>query len=141
MYATLADIETSIGPERLSRIADRENTGVIDAAVVDDAILRASAEIDAAVGQRYRLPFSTTPTVLRDICVELAIYIMARDPDEDQRLRVKAARDRLADLRDGRTALTDAALAGTDDEPSASGAGADLARVRPFTSGLDMRGF
>lgn len=140
MYATLDDLKIALGVDRLLRIADRDRDDVVDAQVVDTAIERASAEIDAAIGQRYRLPLASVPLVVRDICIDLSHYILDLDPDEDLRSRAKAARKRLEDLRDGRTVLTDAATAGTTDDPAEGGRGSDLPRVRPFVSGLDLGG-
>lgn len=135
MYATVDNLKLAIGESRVLHLADREGEGV-DAALIADALLRASAEIDAAISQRYALPLANVPTVLRSIAIDLAHYHLDLDPSDDLERRAKFARTQLADLRDGKTLLADAELSGSGDAVDGSEVGEDLPQVRPFKSSV-----
>lgn len=140
MYAAQSDITAAIGEDRLLLIADRDNDGVVDAAVVSEALLDAAAEIDSAVGGRYKLPMTPVPRRLRRIAVDIAQFHLDPNPSEDLMARVKDARAFLVQVSKGIMTLSDAALIG-DDKPSEEGSQTDLAARKSFKSALDTEGF
>lgn len=141
MYASLDDMILSLGEDRLLRIADRDRDGVIDDAVVRDALSRAASEIDSSIGGRYRLPMANIPEVLRSISIDLAHYHLDLDPTDDLRGRAKDARASLRSISKGESHLADAELAASGVGIKATGPSASHARVQGFKSGLDMSGF
>lgn len=76
-YATQSDIENEIGLDQLKVLADRDGDDAVDTAVVTRALDDASAEMDTYLRKRYQLPLAETPTYLRKVCVDLAIYNLA----------------------------------------------------------------
>ena len=141
MYAVLADIITAIGEDALLQIADRDGDGSVDADIVAEALLDASAEIDGAVGKRYKLPIDPVPRRLRRIAVDLAEYHLDNNPTENLEKRAKAAREALKNISNGTEELRDAALAGTGDEPGGGGSGDDLPAVEQYESKMDLDGY
>lgn len=141
MYAVLADIITAIGEDALLAIADRDGDGNVDADIVAEALLDASAEIDGAVGARYKLPINPVPRRLKRIAVDLAQYHLDSNPTENLEKRAKAARDALKNIANGTEELRDAVLAGTGEEPDGGGSGDDLPEVGQFQGTLDTDGY
>jgi len=141
VYATQADLERAIGKTRLLRIADREDDEVVDADVVEDALRRASSEIDSAIGGRYKLPISPVPDILRSVAIDLAHYHLDLDPQDDLTSRAKAARTQLMQISKGISHLTDAELSSAGQPVSAVGPNTHKASVKRFQTGLDMSGF
>lgn len=74
VYATQSDIIDAYGIDLLTVVADRDGDGEIDAKVVDRALTSASAIIDAHVLGRYPAPWPAVPDLVRDVCVDIAIY-------------------------------------------------------------------
>ena len=73
-YCTQADITKQITENQLIQLTDDADAGVVDTAVVDDAIAAADDVIDGYCAQRYTVPFSPTPGIINKISVDLAIY-------------------------------------------------------------------
>ena len=63
-YATLAALLERYDESEILVIADRDQDGEIDEAVVQDALDDATAEIDTWVQARYTLPLPRTPEIL-----------------------------------------------------------------------------
>ncbi|MBS7703313.1 gp436 family protein [Chelatococcus asaccharovorans] len=76
-YALSADIDALYGEDLLKVIADRDRSGTVDQPSVDRALQEATGEIDAYISQRYAVPVSPVPTVLRRVCVDMAVYYLA----------------------------------------------------------------
>ena len=72
-YAAKADLLQSIDEAVLIQLTDDIDAGVVDDAVVEAALVEASALVDGYVGSRYALPLATTPDILRRFCVDLAL--------------------------------------------------------------------
>ena len=85
-YATQADMVSRFGEEELIELTDRADPplGVIDAAVLADAIADADAMIDSYIGRRYALPLATVPAVLVQVACALTRKALFKDlpPDE-----------------------------------------------------------
>jgi len=140
MYAVLSDITAAIGEPRLLLIADRNDDGVVDEAVVTEALLDAAAEIDSAVGGRYKLPMEPVPRRLRRVAVDIAQFHLDPNPSEDLMARVKDARAFLVQVSKGIMTLSDAALIG-DEKPHEDGSQSDYAARKAFKSSLNTEGF
>ncbi|WP_028468430.1 gp436 family protein [Neptunomonas japonica] len=77
MYAVKADMTTRFGEEELILLTDHDaDAGVINDAVLDQALADASAEIDGYLGGRYTLPLPTIPAVLTRISCDIARYLL-----------------------------------------------------------------
>jgi phage gp36-like protein len=132
-YATLAGLLDRYGEGLLLQVTDRASTptGVVDTAAVDRALVDADAVIDASLAVRYRLPLASTPPIVADLALSIAIYKLHRfEPDAKIKADFEQAMRDLDRIADGRKKLD---LAGT--EPAGSGAGAVRAidRERPLS--------
>lgn len=139
-YATLQLLTESYGEQLLVELTDRAGvrTGQIDADVVDRKLADTDALIDGYLAGRYVLPLATTPPLLVDIALQIAIY----------KLHTYTANDKItADYKDAKASLDKIAsgtirlnVAGV--EPTSSGAAGVVTtdRERDFTP-ENMRGF
>jgi phage gp36-like protein len=73
-YAVQQDLVDRFGDAELKQLTDRVNGTTIDATVVAAALADAGAEIDSYLVQRYALPLSATPDVLKRVACEIARY-------------------------------------------------------------------
>lgn len=80
MYATKQDMIDRYGEEPLIELTDRADPpeGVIDDAVLDAALIDASATIDGYIMRRYELPLSGVPLVVKGHCMTIAWYRLHR---------------------------------------------------------------
>ena len=72
-YATADDIRKWLDEDELIQLTDDDDTGSVDAAVVQNALDYATAAVDGYVGTRYSLPLSVVPPILVYYCADLAI--------------------------------------------------------------------
>lgn len=89
MYANLADVIGRYGVDAVLMVADRDRDGTIDDAVVAQAIADASAEVDAYVGQRVRLPLDPVPSVLNRVAVDIVMYRLSLDAGATEERRAR----------------------------------------------------
>lgn len=73
-YCTQSDLEEQISADELEQLTDDTGDGAVDATVIARAIADADAEIDAYLFDRYAVPLSTVPAVIRKLSVDMAIY-------------------------------------------------------------------
>ncbi|MBM4394365.1 MAG: DUF1320 domain-containing protein [Deltaproteobacteria bacterium] len=111
-YCTRQDLVDRIGEDLLRGWSDLEATGVANEGRLTRAIEDAGAEIDSYAQTRFAVPFVPTPSKIRQVAVDLAIWNLAsaKGIDENSADRVhvqrwKAAVAYLRDLADGRAAL------------------------------------
>lgn len=83
-YITLQHLIDRFGEQEIMQLADRDNDDVIDQAVVDTAIERSEAEIEAALATRYKTPFSDTPKVVIEWACDMARYYLYTDGAPEQ---------------------------------------------------------
>lgn len=113
MYCTVDDLRAHLPERRLIEVSDDvhpNSAGEVQASVVDAAIQSAGALIDSYVGQRYPLPLSTVPDILRRIAVNLAVCdlydrVTEMQTTEGMRDRRKEATRLLELILDGKITL------------------------------------
>lgn len=107
-YCTKADIIDLLTEETLIGLTDDHGVGRVDDARVAKAIADADAEIDGYAGERYSLPFSPAPLIVRKLSVDISIYnLYARRqgaPDE-RRQRYDNSVKLLKEIAAGRVTL------------------------------------
>lgn len=107
-YISQQEIIDSIGESDFVLLADRDCDGDVDAAVVARAIAAAESEVSSYVGQRYALPLATTPPILIQVTIDVAVYRLADTPDkmtDERRRRYEDARGWLTKLAHGTVRL------------------------------------
>ncbi len=73
-YATQQNMVDRFGEREVMALTDRDNTGVIDAAILAQSLAQADNEINAYLAGRYALPLATTPLIVRDFACDIARY-------------------------------------------------------------------
>lgn len=109
-YATQADMIDAFGEREVIALADRDNLGVLDAALLAAALTKASGEIDIYLGARYAVPLASPPPLIVTCCCDIARYRLsgAQVTEVDTvRNRYKDAIRFLEGVRDGKTDLAD----------------------------------
>jgi phage gp36-like protein len=107
-YATRDSMVERWGMDALLVVADRDQDGVLDDAVVDQALVDASAEIDTYVGAKNRLPLPSIPEVLVRLCSDIALYRLSSDgasATEEKRKRYEDAVGLLRRVASGEVSL------------------------------------
>jgi phage gp36-like protein len=88
-------MKTLLPEERIIELTDDEDTGSVNQARVDEAIAQADSEIDGYLGERYAVPLSPVPPVIRKLSVDMAVYHLysrrAEDIPETRRDRYRHA--------------------------------------------------
>lgn len=103
VFADLAAMQARFEERDLIQLTDAQGVGVIDAARIDQALLRADAEIVGYVARRHAdaAAFAGHPK-LSDIACDLAFVDLWRsDPPEWVKERRKAAFQQLRDISSG----------------------------------------
>jgi len=138
-YAAEQDIIDLHGAELLDLLADTDGDGNRDSAAVTQALEDASAVIDSYLSARYALPLSQIPRTLVTLCVDIAIYRLARSPDllsEDIRQRYEDALKHLSHIAAGKAGL------GIAEPESAGSSEMVVMDAQPRRSGRDkLRGW
>ncbi|EBY7514896.1 DUF1320 domain-containing protein [Salmonella enterica subsp. enterica serovar Richmond] len=77
MYATPEDMLLAFGEDECAALCDPDRVGVPDIPVMQNALERASAEIDGYLVARYPTPWPDTPRILVGRCCDIARYHLA----------------------------------------------------------------
>jgi len=81
MYCSISDIENHLNKETLLLLADDDKNGIIDDEIVEAAIRHSDSIIDSFIRNRFSVPFSLVPDLIRTISTDLAIgNLFARCP-------------------------------------------------------------
>lgn len=89
-YCTLADIEKAIDTRSLIQLTDDEGLNVVNQVRIDEAVSAAQGEVDGYLQERYQVPLSPVPALVRAATVDLAIYnLYSRKFDEMPTTRQK----------------------------------------------------
>ncbi len=75
-YADSSDLLKLLPEETLIGLTDDEDLGTVNSGRVDAALETATVVIDGYLASRYNLPFSSTPPILKSICVDLAGHLL-----------------------------------------------------------------
>jgi phage gp36-like protein len=80
-YSTRADIEARFGRGAVLGFVDDDASGAAasdEAAFINSAIATADHQIDSMLSNRYGVPFTTPPDLVRDLSCDLAFYEMSK---------------------------------------------------------------
>ncbi|MGE4526824.1 MAG: gp436 family protein [Rhodospirillaceae bacterium] len=138
-YATQADIVDAYGIDLLSVVADRNDDGEIDTTAVERALTAATSIIDAHVLARFPSPWPEVPGLVRDLCIDIALYKMSgegRGLTDERRTRYEDALAFLKRVADGKA---DLGLPGSAAAPVRAGAVVASGERRRF-SRTSLRG-
>jgi len=105
MYANQADMEKRFQSSELVSLTAKNGGTVLDAGVLVEALVSATARIDAYLASSYSVPLADVPIILRDACCDIARYDLDPRPPEDVRRRYEATISFLKDLQSGRATL------------------------------------
>lgn len=128
-YATPQNMIDEFALREMQSIGDPDGVGVIDMARVQNALSKASEQIDFFAGQRCALPLviasPAVATFLSQLCMDIARYrltgssgITATDEVKD---RYKEADAKLAQIASGKIILCSQTGIGPDGVPSGGG--------------------
>lgn len=73
-YIVKADILKQITDADLIELTDDNNTGLVDDAIVDGAIINAEGEVDGYLAKRYATPVNPIPDIVKAFTVDVAIH-------------------------------------------------------------------
>jgi len=136
-YTTQAAVQVAVGgSEALLQLSDQENTGVVNATVVAQAIAAADTMIDSYLSQRWAVPLTTVPDGIVNLSTRWAARELRRFGYKGQPIMedIKAEEiDRawLKDVRDGKVQVP-----GLD--PVTSKAAIVIDKAAPRESTLDI---
>lgn len=125
-YATQTDMIDAFGEREVIALTDRDNVGVIDAALLVDRLDKATSEIETYLVGRYVVPLSSVSPLITTYCCDIARYRLsgASVAEVDTvRTRYKDAIRFLEAVRDGKIDL------GTDVAPATDAATQNLVYV------------
>lgn len=93
-YATQSEFSEAFGAQLTIELTNLEDptATTVDATVMTRGLTRASALIDSYLSGRYALPLSTTPEVIKTLCLDIARYYLGHNAEEkDVRQRYEDA--------------------------------------------------
>lgn len=139
-YTDQTQLTDRFGEAFLIRLTDRAEpaAGAIDADVIARALADTDAMIDGYLAGRYALPLDTTPPLVADLALVIAIYkLHVYEPDQKIRADYEDALKQLREIASGTIKLNVAGL-----EPEGTGGtGARVTdRERPMTE-ANLKGF
>lgn len=109
IYATLQQFKQAIPTHIINAAGYDDDTGVLDDARVQASIDEAIAEINGYLAKPYDLPFTATSNkTLEGICIDIAVYKLARSYDaltEDIRKRYEDRLTYLSKVMEGKAYL------------------------------------
>ncbi len=101
-YATYDDLLTAFSETEMLLVSDRNNYGVPDDTVINEALSFADEMIDGYLRERYSLPLSNIPRNLVGIACDIARYrLYQNQPTELVSMRYEAALLWLKDIARG----------------------------------------
>lgn len=108
IYATTAQLESYLGTEAYERLCDRDDSGAVDTADVEDALANASSLADSYIAKWIPslIAAAATPSALTQHVLYIAVYLLAGDNSTDeQRKRYEDALKWLRDVQRGDASL------------------------------------
>ncbi len=107
-YAIQSDIEDLYGAALLLKIADLDRDGIPDPEVVQKGLRSADEIINAYLSALYTLPLPSTPGVVREMAVDIAVYkiaLLRAARTDEMRLRYEDALKLLERISTGKAGL------------------------------------
>lgn len=108
MYLTPQDFSKLFGDAETLTLCDRQGTGILDLDILNNALSKASAEVDSYLATRYPLPLTQAPEILVSITADITRYrLTGGDLSESSPILIRYAKA-LAWLKDivaGRASL------------------------------------
>ncbi|MCH7768889.1 MAG: DUF1320 domain-containing protein [Nitrospinae bacterium] len=92
-YITQSDIEDQLSESELIQLTDDSGAGQVDSNVVARAIADADDEVNSHLQERYTVPLSPVPGLIRKLSVDVAIYNLYSRRDLDAPVRTKRYED------------------------------------------------
>ena len=127
-YCTAADIYKILPVAQVIRLTDDDATGAVDTDRLAEAIDAAAEEIDAWIGQRCKLPLTTSAPILGKLNADMAVYNLygrySEQIPETRADRYKAAVRVLEKIAEGKISL------GVQPEPDPPDAGDGHAAIQ-----------
>lgn len=117
MYATVQDCIERRGKDAIRLLEDVKGAEQPAYTGLEAALADASAEIDAYLGARHRLPLGPVPELVRRLCVEIGVYRRSEDAGILTDERSKRYGDAIRLLKD--IAAGKASLGMADPDPPA----------------------
>jgi phage gp36-like protein len=135
-FATVADLTARFGAQELLLLADRDNTGAIDAGVVEAHLQDADAEIISLLAGSATIDTSNPPLNLKRLACDIARYrLHGQNVPEDVRTRYEDAVKFLRLVAAGGANLDGGAAAPTETTAPIRAAASEPG-TRIFTRGL-----
>lgn len=79
-YATIADLELAHGAGFILKLSDREGTRQRNDAILDAALVRATSLANSYIDKKYRVPLASPPDFLVSAVMDVAVYMLTRNP-------------------------------------------------------------
>lgn len=83
-YAVQQDLEQRFGRDELVQLTDRAGAGLVDTAVLGQALDDADGLIDGYLATRYTVPLATVPKVIVTFACDIARYYLYDDAASEQ---------------------------------------------------------
>jgi len=107
-YCTIAQVQRRVGAADLARLADYDDDGAADSAVVTQAIEHACGEIDSYLQTTFVVPLTIVPKLIRRIAIDLTLCELRTGRDsltEDQQRACDEARKWLDKIVEGKVEI------------------------------------
>jgi len=76
VYSSYADLIKAHDEQYLIQLSDDNSDGIADTAVIDQAIAKADAEINARISNRYTVPMNPVPALATSLSATIAVGIL-----------------------------------------------------------------
>lgn len=75
-YIVEADLAARLSVAVLIQLTDDEKTGTVNSAIVVAILAAAEATVNGYVGTRYLVPVSPVPGLLKELALDVAVYLL-----------------------------------------------------------------
>ncbi len=129
-YATQQSLTDRFGEAEIEQLSDRDipPLGMINQAVVTQALTDAANTIDGYLAGRYTLPLNNPPPLLELFCCDIARYRLMTRPTDEARARYQDALNWLGKVAAGTIELGGA----SQDAPPVAGGPTGISQRRVF---------
>lgn len=139
-YCELADLEEQISEDELIALSDDAGAGIVDVSVTARAIADADAVVDAYCQDRYTVPLTPVPAMIRRLAVDIAIYnFYSRRDDTAPEIRKDRYKEAIRFLE--KVSKGEIGLGAATPAPVNTSGGVDIDSNDRIFSRSDMDGF